>query len=97
MKFKMSRQKTIEGSFCSLQRLEKDPKKITNFQYSELYITSRAQIVKNKACKMLKSVAKLSKFPLEFSLEACYVLGNISNMRCSVSSSDETPRRELKI
>ena len=26
-----------------------------------------------------------------------YILRNISNMRCSVSSPDETPRRELKI
>ena len=30
--FKMSHQKTIEGSFCPLQRLENDLKKITNFQ-----------------------------------------------------------------
>ena len=57
--FKMSHQKTIEGSFCPLQHLEKDPKKkITNFQYSELNITSRAQIVRNKTCQMLKIVAK---------------------------------------
>ena len=30
-------------------------------------------------------------------LKDCGVLCNISNMRCSVSSPDETPRRELKI
>ena len=63
-----------EGSFCPLQRLEKDPKKLENFQHSELFITSRAQIVKNKACKMWKIAAKLSKFPLEFLLEACQQL-----------------------
>ena len=66
--------KMTEGSFCPLQRLEKDLKKLENFQHSELFITSRAQIVQNKACKMWKIAAKLSKFPLEFLLEACQQL-----------------------
>ena len=65
--------KMTEGSFCSLQRLEKDLKKLENFQHSELF-SSRAQIVQNKACKMWKIAAKLSKFPLEFLLEACQQL-----------------------
>ena len=66
--------KMTEGSFCPLQCLEKDLKKLENFQHSELFITSRAQIVQNKACKMWKIAAKLSKFPLEFLLEACQQL-----------------------
>ena len=65
--------KMTEGSFCPLQRLEKDLKKLENFQHSELF-SSRAQIVQNKACKMWKIAAKLSKFPLEFLLEACQQL-----------------------
>ena len=63
------------GVILSLQRLEKDLKKLENFQHSELF-SSRAQIfiVQNKACKMWKIAAKLSKFPLEFLLEACQQL-----------------------
>ena len=33
----------------------------------------------------------------KFQLYLKHVSSNISNMRCSVSSPDETPRRELKI
>ena len=47
---------------------------------------------------------KRSCFPLypdyylkSFSFNNHYISSNISNMRCSVSSPDETPRRELKI
>ena len=40
----------------------------------------------------------IKAFTLDYSHKICIrVISNISNMRCSVSSPDETPKRELKI
>ena len=69
----------IGGVILSLPAFRKWPEKNYKFSVpnSKLYI-SRVQIVKNKACQMMKIAAKLSKFPLKFSLKAFPVLGHAS-------------------
>ena len=64
------------------------------------YLLARLQAVQNAAARVVTLTPKhvhitpilinLHWLPVEFR-------SNISNMRCSVSSPDETPRRELKI
>ena len=54
------------------------------------------QILEMGFCLIFTQICWLSKLGCASFLHIG-VLSNISNMRCSVSSPDETPRRELKI
>ena len=83
--FKMSHQKTIKGSFCPLQHLEKDPKK--NYKFSVQWIEHNKQST-NCEKQNLPNVGNCSQLIIKVSTESARVLKNDTEITSTDGQGD---------